>query len=265
MSISEREAREPQGGPGGGPVRLRDGAAILAVLFGGQILGALAVGVVMGVDFAAGGGDLTDRAQLVRLMRRVTPVGIVAGSITSFAAVLLYAFWSLRGDARRARRVAIGAVPTRWSAALASLVVGVAIAVGYIAIAHFLIPPRPVVDPGPMTRMGTSPGWQPWGLATIAILFTPWLEEFVFRGQLLAALSQAWGTVVGATATTLLFLALHAPELAGYSPAALGITGVAAATLLVRLWSGSVIPAMTLHFGYNAVLAGTVVSATRWL
>jgi len=253
---------EPQP-PAPPPVRLRDGLVVLAVLFGAQLAGGLAVGLYLGVRFAAAGGDISDPQSLRELQARVMAPGIVGGVVASTLAVLIYAVRSLRGPARAARRRALGVVRSRAPALALAFATGVAIAVGYMLFAQFVArPTEPITRPGPLTQMGTSPGWPQWSWALIGLCSSPWIEEFVFRGQLLAALESAWGRRAAAVITTVLFLALHFQELIGYPPGAFGITALAVAALAARLWTGSVAAAMGVHFGYNAMIAGVVLAVT---
>jgi membrane protease YdiL (CAAX protease family) len=248
---------------GSGPaVGLRDAWLVLAVFFGSQLVAGFALAAVFGFWFVATGGDPSDPADLERLQAVAMPAGIAGGTIGSGIALGVYAWRSLRGSARAERRSAVGAVRVRAAIVGLCFVIGIAIAVAYVAGIQLFWTPEPIQNPGPMTRMGTAKGWPQWTWALLGLAFSPWMEEFVFRGQLLAALSAAWGRWAGAIVSTLLFLSLHLSELVGFPPGAFGITAMALAALAVRQWSGSVWPAIALHFGYNALLASGVLLAS---
>ncbi|MGH0037231.1 MAG: CPBP family intramembrane glutamic endopeptidase [Myxococcota bacterium] len=242
-------------------VGLRDGATVLAVLVGSQILGGFGIAAAYGFFFVATGGDATDSSGVRALQTVAMPVGIAGGMIASALGLLAYGYWSLRGAERAARRRAVGAVRAPTLHLVVALATGITLAVAYVVGIQLFWTPEPIVNPGPMTQMGTTPGWPQWTWALLGLAFSPWIEEFVFRGQLLAALDAAWGRFAGATLTTLLFLGLHASELLGFPPGALGITAMSLCALAARRVSGSFWPAMFVHFGYNALLASGVLIA----
>ncbi len=97
-------------------------------------------------------------------------------------------------------------------------------------------------------------GWILYTWATLAVLIAPPIEEFMFRGVLWTGFSRSWGPVVAAIVVTLVFVVIHLTEAAGYPPALLSITAMAAAALAARIVTGSLVPPIFLHAAYNAVI-----------
>lgn len=246
----------------GPPLRLRDGLAVLAVLLGAQLAGGFGVALSVGFVAALLGADTADPAVLREVHAVAMPAGIAGGTVASALALALYGWRSLRGPRRAERRRAVGVVAVPgWTLGVAALL-GLAIALAYVGGVQLFWTPEPIQNPGPMTKMGTTQGWPQWTWALVGLAFSPWIEEFVFRGQLLGALEAAWGRALAAVVSTALFLALHASEFAGFPPGAIGITAMALGALALRYRTGSVWPAMWLHFGYNALLASGVLLAS---
>ncbi len=84
--------------------------------------------------------------------------------------------------------------------------------------------------------------------AFIAVGVAPFAEEYLFRGLLYRALDREWGgrrAVFGSAA----FFAIYHPPIS-WIP--VGIVGIAAALLFKK--TGSLIPAITLHLVYNAIV-----------
>lgn len=252
----------PEPGSARPAIGLRDGVAVLAVLVVSQLLGGLAVAGTVWLVLRAGAGAAQGPAAEADLRALATQAGMAGGVVVCALALCLYGWRTLRGPERAPRRRAIGTERPRAWVLAASLLAGLLLAAAYAIGIQLFWTPEPIENPGPLTRMGSTRGWPQWTWAVLGLAFSPWIEEFVFRGQLLAALSAAWGRLAGAIASTLLFLLLHVSELVGFPPGALGVTAMALAALAAREWTGSVWPAMLVHFGYNALLASAVLVAT---
>jgi len=84
--------------------------------------------------------------------------------------------------------------------------------------------------------------------AVMAVAFSPFAEEYLFRGLLYRALDREWGgwrAVIGSAA---FFAIYHNP----FSWLPVGLLGVANALLFKK--TGRLAPAVVLHMVYNAVV-----------
>jgi membrane protease YdiL (CAAX protease family) len=96
-------------------------------------------------------------------------------------------------------------------------------------------------------RMAKVPGAKlTYGL--IAVVFTPFAVEYLFRGLLFRALDREWGGWRAAAASAAMF-AIYYPPLA-WPP--VGLLGIAGALLFKN--TGRLAPAVILHMTYNAVV-----------
>jgi membrane protease YdiL (CAAX protease family) len=93
-----------------------------------------------------------------------------------------------------------------------------------------------------------------WSLAfffVVAVGMAPLLEEVLFRGMLLPALSPRVGFVRAALLVTLLFTALHGFQVGLYWPALAGIFLCGWILAWLRQRSGTLWPSVAFHIGFN--------------
>lgn len=88
----------------------------------------------------------------------------------------------------------------------------------------------------------------------LAICIAPPVEEFIFRGVLLAGFGGAWGMWPGVAASTSLFALAHLSQLGNFWPAFVAILVFGTVVSIVRLRSRSLLPGIALHACYNAVI-----------
>ena len=97
-------------------------------------------------------------------------------------------------------------------------------------------------------------GHSPWKLAVLFVLaagLAPFLEELVFRGGMIAALSPRLGAFWAAVATSVVFTACHAEEGLTYHAGLLVILCIAVALAWLRLKYQSIRPGILLHVLFN--------------
>jgi membrane protease YdiL (CAAX protease family) len=136
---------------------------------------------------------------------------------------------------------------------------GMLLASTYVYVGDSFYPVDATVQQGPLASMAQSPGSRQWLWAAFAVLCAPAIEEILFRGVMLTALQRAWGTICAAAVVSLIFVALHAGEAAGYPPAMFAIGAVGLLTLGLRLRSGKIAPAISAHAGYNLVIVANAL------
>ncbi|MGC8475909.1 MAG: CPBP family intramembrane glutamic endopeptidase [Acetobacteraceae bacterium] len=205
------------------------------------------------------------RAMALRLADRPdTPpdAGFLAGAI--IAGYLVSALGAVAWLRRRAGpRLRLGGAeglawcPAPWRAypaALAAAAVSIAAAglmlrlfpVPTDALRHSAFPA--LLAPGPMLIPALG----------LVVLAAPLVEEFLFRGALIAAFAPRLGARWAAVLSTVLFVAVHAPEKLQYPPGFLDVTVMAAGAAWLRLRYRSIRPAVALHVLYNL---GVVLAA----
>lgn len=257
----EREG--PSGPEGPGPPRRRrlDARAAIAIFLlyvGAQLAGAAAVGLALGLLAHQSGVRADDPEALRALQQRAQAPGTLASALAGAALVGL-AIRRLRGEGLRQRsRLGAGLVAGPAPHLVSGALLGVLVALLYQVAASSLLPaPPPPEELGPLTQMASTPGTPRLVVTLLALAIAPPVEEVLFRGLLFAGFARSWGPAVAAALVTALFVAVHAPELLYFPPAALSVGALALATIGLRLATGAVGPALACHLAYNgAVLLG---------
>ena len=82
---------------------------------------------------------------------------------------------------------------------------------------------------------------------------SPLVEEFLFRGVMLAGFTRTFGFPIGAFFCTSLFVLLHFDAILRYTPAVIPLTVISLALVFLRVKFKSLWPAIDSHFGYNGM------------
>jgi membrane protease YdiL (CAAX protease family) len=251
---------EPQAGAGPAPaiaLSASRGLGFVALYLAAQLLAGLLIGAGVGLHYVLAGGDPTDTEAVRELVTREQGlIGIAAALVGSLVFVGLVAA-RYRGGRWKPFRLAVGLTAGSARAAALGVGSGVVVALLYAFAMSFFAPP-PNFTPGPLTQMSQTPGLQREVWTWFGLLASPPLEEFIIRGVLLACFAASWGNVAAAIATTLFFVGLHYSEISGFWPAASGITAMALVVVTLRIRTGSLVPAVCGHLGYNLVLVALV-------
>ena len=226
---------------------------IFLIFYVGQIVVGFMMGVLGGVYFAATRGS-SDPALLAEMQRTITVPASLVGTVLAGLVVLRMTRHSLPGPMQSGALSPIG-----WSGASArhlasGLILGFGLSVAYLFVLVPTFPPAPDQAWGPLVRAAHAGGWSRHGWALLAVFAAPPVEELVFRGVLFAGFSRSWGPGLSGTLVTLIFVAAHFTEVFAYWPALVSLGLVGVATLLIRIGTKSLAPAIFVHASYNLVL-----------
>ena len=96
------------------------------------------------------------------------------------------------------------------------------------------------------------------------LLFSPLIEECLFRGILYGGYRRSFGPLWAAVLSTGIFWVLHISEMIHYWPAMVAIALLALVALSQRLKFGAIGPAVAVHLGYNGIVVlGTVLAGVN--
>lgn len=226
----------------------RYAALLLVEYIAAQFLGSALIGAVIGALYGGGGGPLPAPLRMLALA-----YGAVAGIVLGALTVVLHTRYLARplfGDAS-ARGLA-------WTRPLPgggpiAVVTGIALGLAFILVLHFL-PPTPNAMTGPLGQLSQGSRLAQLVVVVIALFVAPFIEEFLFRGAMFAAIARSWGVGAAIALTTLLFLAIHIPDKMHYWPGFIAVGLLALIACLLRLRYRSLVPAIALHFVYNLAL-----------
>jgi membrane protease YdiL (CAAX protease family) len=140
---------------------------------------------------------------------------------------------------------------------------GALLAALYLLVLARLFPPDPGQSFGPLSQAAASASTSVRILfAMLAVFLAPPVEEFLFRGVLLAGFGNSWGIAPAVVIVTVLFAVGHMAEVRTYWPALLSIFVLASVTMALRLRTRSLWPGIGMHASYNAALMATMLLGT---
>ena len=142
---------------------------------------------------------------------------------------------------------------------LVGIVAGLLLALAFRFLVPRIVPFDPHMKLGPVTTAALETPATRALWVVLAILVAPPIEEYLFRGVLLAGLRARFSALGSAAAVTALFVACHVTEAIAYWPAFLALAGFGALTAALRVRSGSIVPGLVAHVAYNVVVAGAAV------
>ncbi len=137
----------------------------------------------------------------------------------------------------------------RLAAFLSAAIIGLV-----MVMTHVFPPDAEALKKLPMAQMLENSGTAAIMLLVLAVFIAPPVEEYVFRGGVFAALASRVSPLWAGLLTSVLFVAVHAPEKIHYPLGFLdvGLMALAAAWLRVRF--SSIKPGILLHVLYNGGL-----------
>ncbi len=248
-----------------GPVQ---GALLAAGFFLATLIGGALAMLIWGVDTAVKAAVLASKSHGKVPVYIPTPgLGLLAASVlTGYLLAAAWAIWYSFYIAKPLLRVGDagglgwrGADPHGYLVAAGLSVAVVAVALGLMR----LVPPDIAKLTGPAEELGRSHGWPHIILVVLMLGLAPFVEEFVFRGTLIAAFARRFHVVTAVLLSTLLFVMMHAADKIHYWPGFIDVGLLGLACAFVRLRYRSVRPAMLLHFLYNGCLV-VLPEAFRW-
>lgn len=237
------------------PLRAGRATIVLLVYFVVQLLAGFAAGIVGVVLVIFRGGNLQGPDLGREVMRIVGAPAMIASLVAGGVAMVLMSFHVVRG--RLHDGSSTGAAWRVGPAKNLGKGLGIGLILpfctGLMAITLFGLPH--IEKLGPLAQMAVTPGFAHWAWMFMALALAPLIEEPLFRGVLYAGYRQSFGPAGAAVLTTFLFVLMHVTEMVYYWPAVISITGLALATLWLRLRFAAIGPAIAAHFGYNMIVA----------
>ena len=221
------------------------------------VVGLLAA--VIGVIVAGTQGKNLDPEQMSQVTEKAMPPAIVLGMLAAGAAVVLVSR-PLIGDQLRDRTPEGAAwVPGSLKQIAQGAAIGMLIGGLYVAGALLIGRLGVHEETGPLGKMALTPGIPRIAWLVAALILAPPVEELLFRGILYGGYRRSFGATRAAVLTTLIFCLMHVTEVIHFLPGLVAIAGMALVTLWTRLRSAAIGPAVAVHFGYNAMIALTVL------
>lgn len=258
ISIAHGEARtEPK------PRIPRAGTAFLtfATFFVAQIVVSIFVGIAAGIIAVAALGLEPNKEGFSEFITQTVLYSLLPISILSGYCVLMVTRWLARDVMTEGEITGVGWVKSSAMKCLAGTALGAVIYCSTMFLVDAIFPNLEPESGGAIAAMAKQGGIMLLLLIIVVVVFAPLVEEFLFRGVMLAGFTRSFGFPIAAFCCTSLFVLVHLDAIMRYTPAIIPLTGLALGALFMRVKYKSVWPAIAAHFGYNgmAVLLPTIL------
>ena len=246
------------------PRAMHAGLIFLAFL-GTQVIGGFIIWNIAVASASFSGVDLQNPEELAKALQPILLEFMAYGMIPIMIGSGLVVYWLTRVTAidvlRDGSPTGVGWVPGSGMQLVGGFSLGMAVAVVFLLTAATLFADYQPDSRGPLAEMGSRGGVMQilWGV--VAICCAPLVEEFLFRGIMMAGLSRSFGVPAAAVIVTILFVALHFPELQHYWPGVIGVGGMAVVAMWLRIKTKSLFPAIAVHLGYNGLVVALATVA----
>jgi len=232
----------------------KDACLILFAYLATQLACGFLVGIVASLVAVATGVTPGETEEFKQITSQVLQYSLVPIMIISGFVVLSMAR-SMAADAMTdGSPLGIGWCRCSSFSLLIGALLGAMVSGSFLLLLSILFSGGQPVSEGPLAEMASQGGITRLLFAILAVICAPLVEEFLFRGVMLAGLTRSWGLPVAVALCSTIFVALHIRELLRFWPATFGLAGIAALTMWLRIGTRSLGPAVAAHMGYNGLL-----------
>lgn len=227
--------------------------ALLAYL-ATQLACGFIVGAIASLVAVASGVTSVETEEFKQITTQVLQYSLVPIMIISGLVVLVMTR-SMAADAMTdGSPLGIGWCRCSPASLLAGALLGAMVSGGFLLLLSIMFSGGQPSSVGPLAEMASQGGITRLLFAILAVICAPLVEEFLFRGVMLAGFTRSWGLPVAVVLCSTIFVALHITELLRFWPATFGLAGIAALTMWLRIRTRSLGPAVAAHLGYNGLL-----------
>ncbi len=235
------------------PTAKHAGKALVAYL-AAQLACGFMVGTIASLIAVASGVTSTETEEFKQITTQVLQFSLIPIMIISGLVVLMMTR-SMAADAMTdGSPLGIGWCRCSPFSLLTGALLGAMVSGGFLLLLSILFSGGQPGSEGPLAEMASQGGITRLLFAILAVICAPLVEEFLFRGVMLAGFTRSWGLPVAVVLCSTIFVALHINELRRFWPATFGLVGIAALTMWLRIRTRSLGPAVAAHLGYNGLL-----------
>lgn len=237
---------------------------VLFAFIGVQLLCGFVAGITAGV-VAAASGVTTEQPEFQEITAQVIRYSLLPIMAVAGIAMFLVARRVAADAIRDGGPMGVGWRPASLVSIAAGIFLGAMVSGVFLLGVALLYRGEGPETAGPLVEMASQGALGRALLAILAVGLAPLIEEFLFRGVLLAGFTRSFGVTPAVMLCTFLFVILHITELLRFWPAAIPLTGLALVAMWLRLQARSVWPAIAAHLGYNGLIVGCVYLASMWV
>ena len=215
----------------------------------------LVVGVMLGIRSASGNPLPTAAGEMEQLL--TSPSYLLAQVAATYPAHLLTiaVCWGVVTGFKK--RPFLDSMGWQWEGLplIAKTMLVPAVCIGVFALSVILEKILPNKHDTPFEQMVTSSTHIRYAVAALAVFTAPFVEEFVYRGVLYAALRRRIGVWAAVAVVTVLFAGVHVPQYLGAWAAIASLLALSLILTLFRAVTKSIKPCIAIHILFNAVQA----------
>jgi hypothetical protein len=223
--------------------------ALLALMFFGQVAGAMLCGMFAGVYAALAHVPVPQ----VLAAPEFLASAILLGSLVGIGATVAYTRHLAADAIADGSALGVGWVAAPDRALVTGLAWGAALGVA-VLLAIKLLPPDLEALKGPLSQLFRAGGFPMFCGLAIVLLIAPVYEEFLYRGAVFAAFRRRWSLWPSALASGSVFVVMHAADKLDYLPGFAFVAVLAALTTFLRVRYKSLAPGIVAHLAYNYLL-----------
>ena len=234
----------------------RAGTALLVFLafFLTQTFLSIVFAIIGVVCAAATGVDLTNAEALQPVVMKFVLYGALPSFILAGVPVWLLTRWLAADAIRDGSSLGVGWTRSTPLRIALGVIFGALLAAGSIFLYATVFKGVQPAGDSIIADMVTTSTVTRVLLVLLAVLCAPLIEEYMFRGVMLAGFTRSFGAPFAIFLCTAIFVLVHIAELIRYWPGTVGIGGLAILAMWLRIKDKSVLPAIGAHFGYNGLL-----------
>lgn len=234
--------------------------AVIGVYLAVQVAVAFLVAIIVAVFLGMSASNRHEHLSPAALKSAIFMPSVMVSVLVSSGAAFAFSLLRGRPRLRMGDPTGFGLVKADARVIVSAMLVGGALSCYFTFISPLFVTPPPKEAMGLLSQMATNPGTGQYVWLCFALLIAPVVEEYLFRGVLASGLRTRLGPAATIGIVTVLFTILHLSEAKAYWPAFLSITALGVLTGVARERSGSLLPAMAAHFGYNAAVASIALN-----
>ncbi|MDO9319765.1 MAG: CPBP family intramembrane metalloprotease [Gammaproteobacteria bacterium] len=219
-------------------------------MYVGGVIGSVVFDIVYAAEAASNSVTASADARVILVViRRIS--GMLFGGCILF-------FLIRRSVQRMPQAVSfaeLGFVRSSWILCIFLYLLGLFLSLFFMVFLRQLFPFDGVRSPADLEGINEVAEKFTYMMAFCLIVLAPLNEEALFRGALYLGFKSSFGKIAAAVVVTSLFFSVHPDAYSdGYWINILALQTYSIILVVVRVWSGSLYPAMSMHAGINSAL-----------
>jgi len=221
-----------------------------ASMYVGGLIGSIVFDIVYGVEAASNAVAVSDDARVILVVFKRLGGMLIGGCVLYFL---------IRQSVQRMPQAVsfaeLGFVRSSWTRCAFSYFFGLSLSLFFMAYLRELFPFDGKRTPDALEGINEVAERFTYMAMFCLIVLAPLNEEVLFRGAIYLGFKNSFGGIVSAVVVTLLFYLVHPDSyFDGYWVNILALLSYSTFLVVLRVWSRSLYPSMSMHAGVNSAL-----------